>query len=425
MDKLNRDFIRNTLGPGLLLAGAAIGVSHLVQATRAGADYGFALWWALLFACLTKYPFLEFGRRFTSSTGKNLVTGYWEMGKIPFSVFTLITIGTMFIVQAVVTIVTAGLAEQLFGLGIGTFEWCLIVAATCISLLLFGRYPGLDFTMKVIVSLLAVGTLIAVLMAIGAGTADNVIQTPSPEIWNIAGLSFAIAFIGWMPIPLDSAVWHSIWMKEKKWQSGYMPNLRESLWDFNIGYLMACIMGLLFFLLGALIMFGSETPFAEGSLQFSAQFVEMYGNALGSWSEPIISVAAFFAMLSTTLAVTDAFTRVMTRILSIKTPAERKKKVRRKIYNLFLFIITGVALIILYSQTRAFTSFVDLATGLSFLSAPVLAWFNYKIITSDKIPQEARLSGTYKRFSLICLISLILFALIYVVYLLGFLEIFF
>ena len=31
-----------SLGPGLLFAGAAIGVSHLVQSTRAGADFGFS-----------------------------------------------------------------------------------------------------------------------------------------------------------------------------------------------------------------------------------------------------------------------------------------------------------------------------------------------------------------------------------------------
>jgi len=38
------------LGPGLLYAGAAIGVSHLVQSTRAGAGYGFDLIWILLIA---------------------------------------------------------------------------------------------------------------------------------------------------------------------------------------------------------------------------------------------------------------------------------------------------------------------------------------------------------------------------------------
>ena len=36
------------LGPGLLFAGAAIGVSHLVQSTRAGADFGLGLLWVLL-----------------------------------------------------------------------------------------------------------------------------------------------------------------------------------------------------------------------------------------------------------------------------------------------------------------------------------------------------------------------------------------
>jgi len=43
------------LGPGLLWAGAAVGVSHLVQSTRAGANYGFALIWVVVVANLFKY----------------------------------------------------------------------------------------------------------------------------------------------------------------------------------------------------------------------------------------------------------------------------------------------------------------------------------------------------------------------------------
>ena len=45
------------LGPGLLFAGAAIGVSHLVQSTRAGADFGFTLIWVLRLSNIMKYPF--------------------------------------------------------------------------------------------------------------------------------------------------------------------------------------------------------------------------------------------------------------------------------------------------------------------------------------------------------------------------------
>ena len=39
------DLKRNlrAIGPGLLMAGAAVGTSHLVQSTRAGADFGYQL----------------------------------------------------------------------------------------------------------------------------------------------------------------------------------------------------------------------------------------------------------------------------------------------------------------------------------------------------------------------------------------------
>ena len=55
---MKKNFLKS-IGPGLLFAGAAIGVSHLVQSTRAGADFGFGLLWALLIAALFKYPFFQ------------------------------------------------------------------------------------------------------------------------------------------------------------------------------------------------------------------------------------------------------------------------------------------------------------------------------------------------------------------------------
>ncbi|MEY5042977.1 MAG: hypothetical protein RJA19_204, partial [Bacteroidota bacterium] len=47
------------LGPGILFASTAIGVSHLVQSTRAGADYGWGLVGAIVLANVAKYPFFE------------------------------------------------------------------------------------------------------------------------------------------------------------------------------------------------------------------------------------------------------------------------------------------------------------------------------------------------------------------------------
>ena len=74
-------FKLSKLGPGLLFAGAAIGVSHLVQSTRAGADFGLGLVWALLLINLFKYPFFQYGPRYAAATGETLLDGYKKLGK--------------------------------------------------------------------------------------------------------------------------------------------------------------------------------------------------------------------------------------------------------------------------------------------------------------------------------------------------------
>jgi len=401
------------VGPGFLLAGAAIGVSHLVQATRAGADYGFSLLWLLLLAIISKYPFLEFGPRFASATGKHLIHGYKSLGAWAYWVYLIITIGTMFIIQAAVTVVTAGLAEYLFGFGWSAVIWSAVVLAACILLITVGRYPGLDLTMKVIITLLTICTFIAVVIALGAGTVREAMMTEPPSYWNMAGLAFIIAFMGWMPIPLDASVWHSIWSNEKERQTGYRPTLREARFDFNLGYYSAGFIGLLFFLLGALIMFGSGTGFSSSSVQFSAELIDLYGRTLGSWSAPLVSVAALITMFSTTLAVTDAYPRVVTELREVHKGTPLTATERNLTYYATIIIVPVVAVFILTYLTGTFTILIDFAAGLSFLAAPILGWFNLKLITSKHTPKDARPSKGYRVFSWACLIFLIVFSVVY------------
>ena len=118
------------LGPGLLFAGAAIGVSHLVQSTRAGADFGLGLLWALLLVHLFKYPFFQFGPRYAAATGESLLKGYHKLGKSILIAYFILSLATMFTIQAAVTIVTAGLANSLFG-DISVLSRCPILQKNC------------------------------------------------------------------------------------------------------------------------------------------------------------------------------------------------------------------------------------------------------------------------------------------------------
>tara|TARA_B100001245_G_scaffold233856_1_gene218363 strand:- start:1363 stop:1665 length:303 start_codon:yes stop_codon:yes gene_type:complete len=69
------------LGPGILMATAAIGGSHLVASTQAGAKFGWQLALLILAVNLFKYPFFRAGVSYTISTQQTLQTGYAEMGK--------------------------------------------------------------------------------------------------------------------------------------------------------------------------------------------------------------------------------------------------------------------------------------------------------------------------------------------------------
>ena len=151
------NFSFKKLGPGFLFAGAAIGVSHLVQSTRAGSDFGFGLIWALLLINAIKYPFFEFGPRYAAATGESLLVGYKKMGRGVLIAYYIITFATMFTIQTAVTIVTAGIAFYLFGVG-SLVIWTAVITGICFSILIVGRYRILDSLMKIIVIGLTLST---------------------------------------------------------------------------------------------------------------------------------------------------------------------------------------------------------------------------------------------------------------------------
>ena len=190
------------LGPGLLFAGAAIGVSHLVQSTRSGADFGFGLLWALLLIHLVKYPFFQYGPRYASATGESLLEGYQKLGKGILEIYGILTFLTMFTIQAAVTIVTAGIATSLFGDFISVKVWTIVILSLCFIILNIGKYKLLDVLMKVIVITLTLTTLAATFMAFYTTTSTVEIARYIPQ--GSIEITFLIAFMGWMPAPLDT-----------------------------------------------------------------------------------------------------------------------------------------------------------------------------------------------------------------------------
>ena len=392
------------LGPGLLFAGAAIGVSHLVQSTRAGADFGFGLIWALILSNLFKYPFFLFGPKYSMATGESLIDGYYKLGKYFLLTYLLLSLVTMFTIQTAVTIVTAGLAIELFGITSNITVWACIIIAMCLLILLIGRYKLLDNLMKFIILLLTISTLLAVFFA-GFNTVNSFEFTQVfPE--ETVEIAFLVAFMGWMPAPLDISIWQSIWTLEKKKKEKRISE-KEIIFDFNIGYITTIILGICFMALGSLVMYNSGETFSNQGGLFSKQLINLYTSSIGNEAFFIIAIAAFTTMFSTTITCLDASPRTMEKTFKLLGV--------NKIANYNFWIVTlgiGTLFILIFLRSEM-GLLVRIATILSFITAPFYAITNYKLINSKHTPKEFRPSKFINILSILGIIFLSCFTIWY------------
>lgn len=401
-----RDILKK-LGPGLLFAGAAIGVSHLVQSTKSGADFGLGLVWALIIANIFKYPFFQFGPKYALATGESVLHGYKKLSRNILIIYFVLTIATMFSIQTAVTIVTAGIAKSISG-GIFSLEvWTVLITLFCSIILVIGKYKTLDKIIKYIIIILAISTVTATFIAGREFEMDiNMIQIfPNDSI----GIIFLIAFMGWMPAPLDVSVWHSIWALEKK-KTLKDYTLKNSMFDFNVGYIGTAILGVCFICLGYFVMYGSGETFSDSAGAFSNQLIEMYTSSLGEWSYYIIGVAAFSTMLSTTITTLDASPRAMSETTKLILDNQNKNG-----YLIWLTILAFGTITIFFALSSQMGLLIKIATILSFLTAPFYAIINYILISSENTPKINRPTKFMHLLSISGIIYLLGFSIFFLI----------
>ncbi|MDD7913005.1 Nramp family divalent metal transporter [Polaribacter ponticola] len=394
----------NSLGPGLLFAGAAIGVSHLVQSTKAGAEFGFGLLWALLLVHIVKYPFFQFGPRYAAATGETLLDGYKKLGKSVLTLYYILNFATMFTIQAAVTIVTAGLASQLFGFTNDLVIWSTVLISFSVIILLIGKYKLLDNLMKYIIIILTLSTIIAVSVALFSSKEAFDVRQILPS--GTVEITFLIAFLGWMPAPLDVSIWHSIWSVEKSKNTFIKIKPKDAIFDFNVGYISTLVLGICFVLLGALVMYKSGETFSNKGSIFASQLITLYTKNLGEFSYIFITIAAFTTMFSTSITTLDASPRAMNKTSKLLF----NKEFKFGYWFWIIFLLIGT-LFILHFNLNNMGDLVKIATILSFLTAPFYAILNYILITGKHTPKEHQPGIYLKSISIIGIVFLIGFSI--------------
>lgn len=406
------------LGPGLLFASTAIGTSHLVLSTRAGAHHGMIFLWIILFTLLLKYPFYEFAPRYTVATGKSLIYAYRKQGLWALGIFFFIITIEMFFVTGAIGAVSAGLLSITLGLSIP--QWLIygLVVLITTAILLIGKYQVLELIIKIISVLLLVTMGIIFVAVIIKGPIQPSVDFKADNLLEGTGLALLISMLGWMPNGMEGSTMHSVWILENERSDNEKTTLKNALLDFNIGYLMTALLAIMFLIIGAYASYGTGNTLDGNTMQFSTKLLSLFTNILGEWSFTVIAIAAFGTIYGTLITVWDAMARCFIRSLyAFKNDAEVSLEKRQSFFNvgyLIMIPVIGIGGALMFSFfTSGVILMLEFATIISFLLSPVIAYLNWKAIRSEEVGIEYRPAQWMHIVAAIGMIAMISFAIYY------------
>ncbi|WP_299492800.1 Nramp family divalent metal transporter [uncultured Shewanella sp.] len=396
------------MGPGLLMAAAAIGASHLVASTRAGAEFGWQLAWVILAVNVIKYPFFAAGARYTVATGESLLQGYYNQGRGYLVLFTLLNAIAAVASTAGVSMLTAAMLTLFVPLSIDILA--LIVLISSLALIILGHYRLLDRLSKFIMFALTLTTLTAAALALNIPSVINS-DFVSVSPWQWANIGFLVAMMGWMPAPIEVSVWNSLWLIEKQKQ---MPiSKKQALIDFNVGYVLTIILALVFLSLGASVMYGTNEHFSDSGGLFANQLIELYSDVMGGESRYLIGVVALLCIFSTTVTVIDGYSRSLAESWALLT---HHSKDNYKIVGLTRIMISMSVLslfIILFFQ-GSLLPLLEFVMILAFITTVVYAALNFRLMLSEQLSPEDRYGPVMKLWSWLGIVYFVSFSILFI-----------
>ena len=147
--------------------------------------------------------------------------------------------------------------------------------------------------------------------------------------------------------------------------------------------------------------------FSNQGVEFAGQLIQLYTSSLGQTTYILIAVATFSTMLSTTITTLDASPRAMSKTIQLLF---NKDKSYYLPWLLVLGLGTGAIFLFLLSEMG---QLVQIATVLSFVTAPLYAYLNFRLILSKQMPKKYQPSQGLKILSVISLLFLSSFTIIY------------
>lgn len=281
-------------GPGWLVAAAFIGPGTVTTATVAGARFGTALLWALLFSTVATIVLQEMSARLGLISGGGL--GEAIRRRFQGGVTRLVAVAL--VVSAIGVGNAAYQTGNLLGASLGlqgalggdVRAWSLLVAGCAAALLVAGSYRVLQRALGVLVALMSVGFLF---------TAAAVLP-PLPELLRGAlvpslppgALLLALGLVGTTVVPYNLFL-HATAVRQRWTDEGDLPAARRDLLlSIAVGGGVSCAI---------LVTAAGTLGGSGGTVSSAADMAAALEPVLGSWARVVFAVGLFAAGMTSSV----------------------------------------------------------------------------------------------------------------------------
>jgi NRAMP (natural resistance-associated macrophage protein)-like metal ion transporter len=389
---------RFKIGPGALVTAAFIGPGTITTCTLAGASFGYALLWGMVFSVAATIILQEMAARlgiisrnglgealrthFSKPTAKILtailVVSAITIGNAAFQTGNLLgasmgletlfsTAATSNTGAAAGTVATAG-SGSLFSSGILTLRfWVALNAIIAFILLFAGSYKLLErflVALVITMSLTFVTTAVIVAPALPALLKGMFVPTiPKGAVLTLVGL------IGTTVVPYNLFL-HASAVQER-WHSP--SDLPEARWDISVSMILGGVISMAVIVTAAAAFAGTGTGITSG-----ADLARQLEPLAGRWAKYIISIGLFAAGISSAITAPVAAAYATAGIMGWKRDL---RSWRFRMVWMFI-LLAGVLFAMLGFKPVEAILFAQVANG---ILLPVIAVYLLVVMNSRKI----------------------------------------
>jgi Mn2+/Fe2+ NRAMP family transporter len=246
------------LGPGLILAMSSAGWVGILVFLSLGANFGYALLWAVAGVIVYKYTFTMGIARYTVATGENIYAG---LQRIPgLRNWEILFIGAIYVVEIVYhaggAVVAASLLSSLLPGGVSS-QYLMILIFAIITLILFKNSYPLFKKVMVAVGLVIIAGMCINFLSLYLSPVEVVQGLVAPDFGNEEHLYFAgviMCSLGTGLSLLCSSMWLQKQIGDHHGEAFYRAHMKSVGFDLTLGFAILALLSFFYITIGFVVL---------------------------------------------------------------------------------------------------------------------------------------------------------------------------